>query len=116
MSIKDENKYKRNESIDNTYIQILNSASSENNSEIEIVLRYLGYEHRVKSDKLKEQFKEIRSELGISFRTVELSGEWYKDNMLPLLVKHNGEYKAVLPNYKGSCVFFDGKRRKTINE
>ena len=121
MSEKDELKYRQSEYINNAYIndayiKILNSASLENNSELEIILRYLGHRYRIKADTLKKQFKEISSELGISFRTVELSGEWYKDNMLPMLVRHNGEYKAVLPNFKGACIYRDQKKRKRITE
>ncbi|MBQ6555240.1 MAG: hypothetical protein IJL89_08415, partial [Firmicutes bacterium] len=71
MSEKDELKYRQSEYINNAYIndayiKILNSASLENNSELEIILRYLGHRYRIKADTLKKQFKEISSELGIS--------------------------------------------------
>ena len=114
MSEKDERNYRQTEYINEAYLKILNSASSDNNSELEVILRYLGYDHRVKANTLKQQFEEAVNELGLSFRFVELSGEWYTDNMLPLMVRHNGEYKAVLPGFKGTCYYYDVKKRKRI--
>ncbi|MBR6399746.1 MAG: ATP-binding cassette domain-containing protein [Firmicutes bacterium] len=114
MSEKDERNYRQTEYVNEAYFKILNSASSDNNSEIEVILRYLGYDYRVKANTLRQQFEEVLNELGLSFRFVELSGEWYTDNMLPLMVWHNGEYKAVLPGFKGTCYYYDGKNRKRI--
>ena len=116
MAENDKGKYRQQGYINTAYTKILDSAMSKCNSEIEAILRYMGYGYRIKADILSDQLEEIKTELGISVRTVELSGEWYKDSMLPMLVKYKGEYKAVLPNFKGTCIYWGEKKRKKINE
>lgn len=98
------------------YLKILDSTSSLNKNEPAIILKYMGYHYRIKSDTLIDQLNEIRNKLGISFRTIELTDKWYKDSMLPMLIKYKNEFKAVLPNFKGSCFFVDNNKKIKITE
>ncbi len=106
----------QNKNTDDKYLQILNSVTKRQTTELDIILNFWGYDQTVKANTTTEQLKEIKTNFGISHRKVDLNKNWYNDNMLPLLVKHNDSYKAVLPNFKGQCFYYEGKKRKWITE
>ena len=95
---------------------VLNYSSSKNGNEIEVILKYMGYDCRLKSTSTEERLKEIKQRFDINTRKVELTENWYDHMLLPVLVRHKGEYRAVLPSFRGKGIIYRGDEHKKIDK
>ena len=107
-------KRKHSENMYSAYANIIASDTDIYKNELEAVLGYYGIKYTIESVSLEDRLEEIKNKFNITCRVVTLDNGWYKDNMLPLLVKRGEEFKAVLPSFNGSCIFRDGRRRIRI--
>ncbi len=112
----EELKLKRSENIHSAYVNIINSDAESYKNELEIVLRYYGIKYSIKETRLEAQLNEIKNKFNISCRALTLGDKWYTNNMLPLLIKRGGEFKAVLPSFNGRCSYCDGYRNIRITD
>ncbi len=99
----DKLKQKHDENIYSAYTNIIKSQSTDHKNEIEIILKFLGIDYTPEAVEFKKQLEEIKNKFNISYRIITLNDGWNKNNMLPLIVKKDTEFKAVIPDLRGGC-------------
>ena len=87
-------KQKHNENMQSAYANIIKSEAKNYKYEIEVILDYFGIDCGVESDLFEKQLEEIKNKYDINYRIITLSDDWYKNSMLPLLVRDGDLFKA----------------------
>lgn len=98
------------------YANILSSEVKNYKNELEIILDYFGINYNFESDILEKQLEEIKNKFDISYRIITLDKDWHRNSMLPLLVRSDDLFKAVIPNFNGKCYCYIDNRKSFISE
>ena len=104
-------KQKHNENMQSAYANIIKSEAKNYKYEIEVILDYFGIDCGVESDLFEKQLEEIKNKYDINYRIITLSDDWYKNSMLPLLVRDGDLFKAAIPDFNGKCHCYINKKR-----
>ena len=113
--LKDELKgleNRKNKNITEAYSNIFYHKDEKKTSPMGNILKFFGMTPNVRDADDADGIENARL-FGLSFRKVNLSGKWYENGVLPMIVLKNDEPKTVVPDIFGRyCIIENDKKTR----